>query len=139
MLSVECSLEALEHIAAAHVLDRVGAAATGLGDVAIDPGIGAVDVSAQQDVGAARLLAGGTVPLQCILAQRAFLVDHAVLPARHPTPAGNCRSSPYPSFKTGGNPYPATDFQRIPRPADRSHGEASMVEQQVLRKRIQIT
>ena len=44
LLAVEGPLEALEHAAAAHVLDRGGAAATGLGDLGIDPGIGAVGV-----------------------------------------------------------------------------------------------
>ena len=83
LLAVEGQVETLEHAAAAHVLDRGGAAATGLGDLGIDPGIGPVDVGEQQDVGATRLLASGAEPLQGVLAQRAFLVrepDDILLP-----------------------------------------------------------
>ena len=73
-LAVEGLREALEHAAAAHVLDGGDAAAAGLGGLAISPGVGAGGGGVQQDAGAARLLAGAGEPLQGVLANRAFLV-----------------------------------------------------------------
>lgn len=89
-LAVEDLREALEHAAAAHVLDGGDAAAAGLGGLAIGPGTGAVGVGVQQDAGAAGLLAGTAEPLHGVLATRAFLVrepddlllEHGVPPLR---------------------------------------------------------
>ena len=61
-------------MAAAHVLDCGGAAATGLADLAINPIPGAVRISKHEDAGVAHLLSGASEPIYGALKIRTFLV-----------------------------------------------------------------